>query len=285
MTTDRAIAFDPEPLACPVRDCAERLELAGRALRCARGHCFDLAREGYANLLQPQDRRSREPGDAREAVLARERVLARGLGMPLLEELAQLARELEGPAPRALELGCGTGWFLGELAARRPLRGTGIDLARLAVERAARSYPAHTWIVANADRPLPLREGAFELALSITGPKPPAELARVLARSGRLALALPAADDLIELRAAVTGEGRELERAPRTLELLAPHFELLRRRTVRSTLELPPELLRDLLASTYRTGRAAREARARELGTLSVTLAYELLWLRPLPSG
>lgn len=285
MTAERATVFDPEPLACPVRGCAERLELAARTLRCARGHSFDLAREGYANLLQPQDRRSREPGDAREAILARERVLARGLGTPVLEELVQLAHDLDEPAPRALELGCGTGWFLGELAARRRLRGTGIELARAAIERAARSYPEHTWIVANADRPLPLREGGFDLALSITAPKPAAELARVLAPTGRLALALPAADDLIELRAAVAGEARVLERAPRTLALLAPHFELLRRRTVRSTFELPPELLRDLLASTYRRGRAAREARASELGAMSVTLAYEIFWLRPLASG
>jgi len=74
-------------LICPVRDCGEPLERRGRSLVCPRGHSFDLARSGYANLLQPQDRRSKRPGDAPEAVEARRRLLDAGYGEPLLRAI------------------------------------------------------------------------------------------------------------------------------------------------------------------------------------------------------
>ena len=44
-------------LACSVRGCGRPLEKNDRALVCARGHSYDIARSGYVNLLQPQDRR------------------------------------------------------------------------------------------------------------------------------------------------------------------------------------------------------------------------------------
>ncbi|HEY0787692.1 MAG TPA: hypothetical protein VGE86_03550, partial [Thermoanaerobaculia bacterium] len=108
------------PLLCTVRGCGEALANEGRALRCARGHAFDRARSGYANLLQPQDRRSARPGDRREAVLARRRLLERGAGDALFGALASLASALPAGA-RALDVGCGEGTHLGRLAERFPL--------------------------------------------------------------------------------------------------------------------------------------------------------------------
>ncbi|MFM7296933.1 MAG: putative RNA methyltransferase, partial [Planctomycetota bacterium] len=67
-------AFVP-PLACSVRDCALPLRRESRRFVCERGHSFDIARSGYLSLLQPQDRRSLEAGDARETVDARRALL------------------------------------------------------------------------------------------------------------------------------------------------------------------------------------------------------------------
>jgi 23S rRNA (guanine745-N1)-methyltransferase len=272
--------IDAELLACPVRGCGAELTLEERTLRCPQGHAFDLARRGSVNLLQPQDRRSREPGDAREAVEARARVAARGLLAPVLEAVLPIVRELDGERARVLDVGCGTGWLLAELAARRELRAVGIDLSAHAIELAARDHPGPTWVVANADRRMPLPDGVFDLALSITGPKPAAELARVLAPGGLLAVGVPAPDDLIELRAAVFGEGREEERVAKTLAALGEGFALETRVEVRSRPLLDADAQRDLLASTYRAGRRSREERAAALEAREVTLACELLVLR-----
>ena len=34
---------------CPV--CGEKLEISGKSYVCSNGHCFDLAKSGYVNLL------------------------------------------------------------------------------------------------------------------------------------------------------------------------------------------------------------------------------------------
>src|SRR4051794_4699635 len=97
-------------LLCPVRGCGEPLAgaprparaggggeplaAAARALACPRGPRFDRARSGYVTLLQPQDRRSRQPGDSREASLARRRLYAAGHLDPLLDALRSTIEEI-----------------------------------------------------------------------------------------------------------------------------------------------------------------------------------------------
>ena len=71
-------------LLCPVRDCRMALVREERRLICPRGYSFDVARSGYINLLQPQDRRSKQPGDTAAAVAGRRRLHDRGVTEPLL---------------------------------------------------------------------------------------------------------------------------------------------------------------------------------------------------------
>src|SRR5688572_9426135 len=98
------------PLQCPVRGCGEPLERVERVLRCPRAHSFDLARSGYSNLLQPQDRRSKRAGDDAGVLAARRRWHARGLGAGLLAALRAWTEELaHAPGARVLESGCGDG--------------------------------------------------------------------------------------------------------------------------------------------------------------------------------
>src|SRR5438093_4641528 len=100
-------------LACPVHGCRARLERLSAAFLCPRGHSFDVARGGYLNLLQPQDRRSRKPGDSTAVVEARRRWLARGLTDPLLLALREEIDRFRLPAaPAVLDAGCGDGFFL-----------------------------------------------------------------------------------------------------------------------------------------------------------------------------
>lgn len=247
-------------LLCPVRGCGAPLERRERSWVCPRGHSFDVARSGYCNLLQPQDRRSKSPGDPREAALARRRFLEAGHGDFLLEALRE---EVQGTT---LDVGCGEGFFLGSLA---PEEAHGVDLSVPAIELAARRWPGAHWWVANADRYLPFADGSFDTALSIAGRRPAAELRRVL--KGRLLVAVPGEDDLIELREEVLGEGRLLGRVEKTVAELAGFFELESHRTLRSVETVDA---RDALAATY---RGARQSQRKELGEMQVTLSFDLL--------
>jgi hypothetical protein len=77
--------------------------------------------------------------------------------------------------------------------------------------------------VANADRFVPYVDRSFSIVLSITARMNTAEFRRVLQDNGHPLVALPAPEDLVELR----GAGRD--RVPRTIETFARNFTLIGR--------------------------------------------------------
>jgi 23S rRNA (guanine745-N1)-methyltransferase len=269
-------------LRCTVRGCTEILAQDEARLRCLRGHAFDRAREGYWNLLQPQDRRSLDAGDRDAAVAARRAWLARGFTDGLVAELASRIDALElPPAASAIDVGCGEGTLTARLFASRDVRGCGVDLSTTAVRLAARLAPELTWIVANADRGLPFADGSVDLALSIFGRRPASELRRVVADSGTLLVVVPAADDLIELREASQGRGLRRERAGDALAALAPHFELVAASTWRHRARHDRGASIDALAMSYRGVRERERERLSAVSELDVTLAADILALVP----
>ena len=251
-------------LRCPVRDCRLPLAREVRRVYCARGHSFDVARSGYINLLQPQDRRSKQPGDAAEAVAARRRLHDRGVTEPLLAGIADLV--CMKPGETILDAGCGDGYYLGNLAQQANADAHGVDISIPAVDAAARRYPHCEWIVANADRLVPYEDKSFSVVLSITGRMNAPEFRRVLRDDGRLLVALAAPEDLIELR----GAGRD--RAGRTIETFASEFQLTQKRRVTCTADLDASGIEDVLVSIYRPMRSEPVKEMRVTFSLDVLL-------------
>ncbi len=137
-------------LLCSVRACRLPLAREGRRLTCPRAHSFDVARRGYVNLLQPQDRRSARPGDSAAAVAARRRFLAGGFETELTRAIGDLLTLAPGDA--LLEVGCGEGHYLAAFTARFGCEGHGVDLSVPAIEAAAARHAGLHLVVANADR-------------------------------------------------------------------------------------------------------------------------------------
>jgi 23S rRNA (guanine745-N1)-methyltransferase len=254
-------------LLCPVRDCHLALVREEHRLVCARGHSFDVARSGYINLLQPQDRKSKQPGDTAEAIEGRRRLHDLGVTAPLLRGIAEtIAASREDVV---LDAGCGDGFYLGTLAREVGFDAHGIDISTAAIDAAARRYPDCEWIVANADRFVPYADRSFSLVLSITARMNSAEFRRVLSNDGRLLVAIPAPEDALELR----GIGRD--RVERTIETFARDFKLVNQRRVTTTADLDADAVRDLLHSIY------RPIQSRPPEAMRVTFSLDLLLFRP----
>jgi 23S rRNA (guanine745-N1)-methyltransferase len=265
-----------------VRGCAGALTWEDRQLRCPLGHAFDRAREGYWNLLQPQDRRSSRAGDRDAAVLARHRWLARGFVDGLADLLASRIDALRlAPGAVACDVGCGEGTLTARLLASRPVVGCGIDLSTKAIRLASRAAPELTWIVANADRGIPLADASVSLALSIFGRRPVSELRRVVAAEGMLIVVVPAEDDLLELREAAQGTAVRRDRVDDTMAELGSGFELAWTSTWRHRVRHDRESLVDALAMSYRGARASERERLETVAGLDVTLSAAILALVP----
>ena len=261
-------------LLCTVRGCAQPLSAAGKHWVCARGHSFDVARSGYVNLLQPQDRRSRQPGDSREAVAARRRFLDRGFGEPLLRGIVDFAAS----ANTILDVGCGEGYHLNGFAGEKH----GVDISVPAIDAAARRYRDAHFIVTNADRFLPYADHSIDLVTSITSRINAPEFARVVSRDGRVLVALPAPDDLIELRAAILGEGKQIDRTARVIDEMRAHFTLEKQSRVAHVAHLDAAAIHDVMASSYRGMRARQKDKMEAIGGMDVTLSRDLLLFRRL---
>src|SRR5437868_2060002 len=146
-----------------------------------------------------------------------------------------------------IDAGCGDGFYLGNLARDTGFVAHGVDISTRSIDAAARRYAECEWIVANADRFLPYADRSFSVALSITARMNAGEFRRVLRDDGRLLVAVPAPEDLAELRGRIGDPGRD--RVPRTVETFAPHFTLTDRRRVATTADLDATAVRDILLS------------------------------------
>ena len=254
-------------ILCTVRNCHLPLLRNERRLVCARLHSFDIARSNYINLLQPQERHSKQPGDTAAALAGRRRLNDLGVTGPLCKAIAEILAASKDDV--VLDAGCGEGFYLGTLAREIGFDAHGVDISIPAIDAAARRYPACEWVVANADRFMPYTDGAFTLVMSITGRMNAREFRRVLDEDGRLLVAIPAPEDLIELR----GKGRD--RVPRTIETFARDFKLARQRRVATSADLDAAAVDDVLHSIY------RPLRAQPAGAMRVTFSMDLLLFRP----
>ena len=265
-------------LRCTVRGCAESLTRKGRRWVCAKGHSFDQHRGGSLNLLQPQDRRSRHPGDSRQAAQARRRLAEIGHADAVYRAFAHVVGSRAQGAPATLlDVGCGEGAFLRHLTLVPGLERHGIDISAPSIELAAKASPEILFVVANADRFLPYADQAFDFVASIDSRINATEFERVLKKDGLVLVAVPGPDDLIELRERVQGGKVEKSRTPRIEEELANLFSLAERTTIRDSRTFDPPALRDLLTATYRGFRQSERAAVESLSAMNVTLSHEVL--------
>ncbi|MGE8549092.1 MAG: putative RNA methyltransferase [Alcaligenes sp.] len=189
-------------LCCPLD--GQLLTLQERSWRCPAGHCFDVAGQGYVNLLPVQNKRSRDPGDSKEMVAARRRYLESGVYAPIAAGVARLLMDgLEGQAPYAcLDAGCGEGYYLRRLQ-ERDERGElaliGLDISKWAVMAGARSSPGMRWLVgSNAHLPVP--EASLDALICMFGFPVYEEFRRALKPGGLLLQVEAGPDHLVELR-------------------------------------------------------------------------------------
>ena len=192
---------------CPI--CARPLSAQNKSLVCEQRHQFDLAKEGYVNLLPVQNKKSKNPGDNKEMMQARREFLDQGFYQSLSDKVNSLAQQalIAVNAPNILDLGCGEGYYTHRLAqvmaamsdANTAPKIAGLDISKSAIRVAAKRYKTISFCVASAYN-TPFADASQDLVIRIYAPSQDAELARIIKVGGYLLTVTPAAEHLFELK-------------------------------------------------------------------------------------
>ncbi|WP_433827319.1 putative RNA methyltransferase [Actinoplanes sp. CA-015351] len=234
---DGAIPF----LRCPV--CREPLARHERTLRCARGHSFDMAKQGYADLSAG---RLPHTGDTAEMVADRAAFLTAGHYGFIADALAE--HRTEG---FVLDAGTGTGDYLARFLDASPAAtGLGLDVSKAALRRAARAHERAAAVLADLWRPLPVADHSATVILDVFAPRNGPEFHRVLRPDGVLLVVTPAADHLAELIATHGLIHVDPDKAARVTNSLGEHFEQVSATTHRRELTLSATEVRTLIGMT-----------------------------------
>lgn len=260
---------------CPI--CRQTLFWEIGRCRCPDGHSFDIAREGYVNLLPANQQHSKTPGDDKEMASARTRFLEGGWYTPLRDALCTLINAFAPPSPALLDVGCGEGWYTQAMAEHISAKGgrtAGIDLSKPSVKKAARRCPAGTVAVGTVYH-LPVADRSIDLLVDCFSPLAVEEFARVLRPGGTFFYVVPGPRHLWELKQILyetpyeNGEKREEY----------PGFQYLDVVSVETVFTLPdPQAIQDLFHMTpyyWKTPRSGTE-RLSAMESLTVTGQFRI---------
>ena len=185
---------------CPV--CQQELVKEGHEDKCPNGHRYDIAKEGYVNLLLANQKKAFS-GDPKDSLLGRERFLSQGYYQNLSDKLNETVNELNSKV--ILDAGVGTGYYLSNLINYLDNQDNtyyGIDVGKEEVKMAAKKVKKANLAVANIFH-LPFADHSLDLIMSIFSPYAPEEFKRTLVSGGKVLAVQPGKDHLYELKKAV----------------------------------------------------------------------------------
>jgi 23S rRNA (guanine745-N1)-methyltransferase len=182
-------------LICPV--CSEPLQFEERTAFCANGHRFDMAKEGYVNLLRGT-KSGNLIGDDKTSARCRRDFLNKGYYSALKNAVCDIFHDREGSV---LDICCGEGYYSAALAENPALKVFGFDISKEMV-RLASKRGVGRYFVANLAS-IPIAEGSMDYAIHLFAPFQEAAFLRVLRPGGRLITVVPGSHHLFQLKQAI----------------------------------------------------------------------------------
>ncbi|MGB9096061.1 23S rRNA (guanine(745)-N(1))-methyltransferase [Erwinia sp.] len=254
---------------CPL--CRLPLLPEANGLRCENRHQFDRAKEGYINLLPVQHKRSKQPGDSADMMLARREFLDAGHYQPLQQKVCEIfERILPADSSSVLDIGCGEGYYTHAVANRLQARGMsavfGLDVSKVAVRFGAKRYHNVEFCVASSHR-LPFAQQQFDAVLRIYAPCKAEELVRVVKEQGYVLTVTPGPRHLIQFKELIYQDVKLHDETPEEMA----GFELVEQHSLNYPMQLNSEESGALLQMTPFAWRARPEV----WGVLATTTQFD----------
>lgn len=270
---------------CPA--CQQPLSLDANVWQCCNNHRYDRAKEGYVNLQLAQERNSKSPGDNKDMIMARRTFLEAGHYDPLIKRIAeQIAAKVPNQDIHLFDAGCGEGYYLAKVQQliqqqARQCFGSGCDIAKVAVQKAAKRYPDSQFCVASTYK-IPLPDASMNAVLQVFAPSCHQDVARILDNDGIWICVNPGPNHLQELKQHIYSEFKAHSLEAHDF----PQFTSVARDALTFSIQLDdPEVRMALLKMTPFYWHGSEEAKARFIADKGmVTADFDIHLLQKSPS-
>ncbi len=276
-------------LSCPID--GEPLLCQEKQLVCSNGHTFDIARQGYVNLLPVQHKRSKEPGDSKEMVMARTAFLNLGLYQPIAKTLSSIInnqiKNTINPDINLFDAGCGEGYYLDFIAntlsqsqIHKNIHYVGLDISKHAIVAAAKRNKQITWLVGTNRQP-PVTKASVDIIVCVFGFQSFEGFTKILKTDGYIILVEPGPNHLRELREVIYDDVKKTDSATIN-EAQQLGFSVIATEQLQfKTGEIKNHAIQSLLLMTphfFRANKAGREAASNLTQVdLSVDVVFRIL--------
>ncbi len=263
---------------CPI--CKSQLNIEDKAYRCENNHSYDIAKQGYVNLLPVNKKHSVNPGDSKDMVLSRREFLESGLYNHFAEKLIEIINSIFTDSQKIsiLDCGCGEGYYDGFLQKLKTNYSLfGFDISKEAVRLASSKYKNGSFAVGSCFN-MPVQSERFDLAINIFAPMVESETARVLKNGGYLIYAVPGKNHLMGLKKLLYENTYENEEKHTEYN----GFEFIKRYTVKSEITLNGEMGVNLFKMTpyYFKTELGAEEKIRKNGGFTTEIHFDFLVYR-----
>lgn len=265
-------------LICPI--CNKPLTTGEKNLSCSKRHSFDIAKQGYVNLLPVQNKKSLHPGDTKEMLIARREFLNSGIYQPICNSVTQTVSKLlqNAEQPQIVDIGCGEGYYT--TAIKNAVANSaciGIDISKDAVRMACSRDKEIVWAVATAGC-LPVADNSTDLITAMFSLISKDEYTRILKKGGYIIEVIAGNNHLIELKHIIYDEVYKQDKKP---AYISDDFKEISREEQEFSFTLDNAQLKNLLMMTPHLWRIKKENREKLEQTESLTLTAHY-WVRVL---
>jgi 23S rRNA (guanine745-N1)-methyltransferase len=172
----------------------------GLSAFCANNHCYDFSKDGYLNLLLANQKKSKNPGDTKESVNARQEFLSMNFYYPLKKRLTDIIISNSISDAVIVDIGCGTGYYTQDVSENiKNIKVIGTDISKFAIHEAAKNNKKTLFCVCSSKN-LPIREQSIDLIVSVFSPVFHDEFLRILKKDGLFIKVGPGDEHLKEIR-------------------------------------------------------------------------------------
>lgn len=243
-------------MICPV--CGSKFTQKEKSLVCNNNHLFDIAKQGYVNLLCGKSKSGDLIGDNAAMAQSRQAFLNKGYFSALADGLCEYIASLEKENPTMLDICCGEGYYSQKVLEKQPGELYGFDLSRQMVRLAAKRKLDASFFVANISH-IPIKDESIDIAFHLFAPFHENEFSRVLRKNGVLLSVVPGENHLFELKEKIYDTPyKNDEQLPKTEKLkLSEKFKISNIISLASN-----EDIQSLFAMTpyyYRTSQSDKE--------------------------